>query len=578
MRHHSFRFLMHLCSRATVTRLLLLVSWLAGCSAASGQTLVWKLVADGREVAWPSARAWPVDSLHQAAGDALQSLRRSGHLFARIDSHAVAEASAVRLFVSPGPTVRVACVNLAGATALDSLKLKAQLVSRPGNRLMVDTLEADIEGLLETYSAAGYPFAEISIRALGALEDSCLSLDIVEGPMPGLARVELDGATRTRSPFAARIARLRPGRPLGEFVPEEIRNRLQEAGIFRRVDLPRLAIDADSGAVVQIPVEEGPPGAFDLALGYEPSRDGASRGRLVGAGHLLLRNLFGGGRQFALELRRPPGRVSRFNVRTSDPYAFGFPVALAATFDGLQQDSTYAKRGYALEVGYRVAGRLHVFGTLTKEVTRPGLAGQEITDDRQRIASASATFIGAGARLSRLDRRVNPRRGLVVETNFERGRKKRSHHVVRADTALATSILRQDRLRARIRLYRPATRRQVVVLGGETYLLRSDEMDESDLFRFGGATTLRGYDEERFRVPFAARLLAEYRYLVDSTSYGGVFFDLGFVDERHIRGFHPGFGLGFQIGTDVGLVNFSVAAATAEPSIVRAHIQLSLGL
>ena len=82
-----------------------------------------------------------------------------------------------------------------------------------------------------------------------------------------------------------------------------------------------------------------------------------------------------------------------------------------------------------------------------------------------------------------------------------------------------------------------------MVLGGETYLLRSDEMDESDLFRFGGATTLRGYDEERFRVPFATRLLAEYRYLVDSTSYGGVFFDLGFVDERHIRGFHPGFGL-----------------------------------
>ena len=199
--------------------------------------------------------------------------------------------------------------------------------------------------------------------------------------------------------YVARVAELRPGRPLAGYDPIAIQQRMEATGFFRDVGTPELLIEGDSGAVVRIPATEEAPGAFDLVLGYLPSADGQGGGSLVGNGHLVFRNLFGGGRQFSLKLNRPPGQVSSIDVRAGDPFILGLPLSIEGRFEGLQQDSTYAKRGYGLEVGYRLIGGLYVFSTFNREVTRPGLAGVMLdTGGRQLVPLASAFFAGLGVR------------------------------------------------------------------------------------------------------------------------------------------------------------------------------------
>ena len=101
-------------------------------------------------------------------------------------------------------------------------------------------------------------------------------------------------------------------------------------------------------------------------------------------------------------------------------------------------------------------------------------------------------------------------------------------------------------------------------------------------FELEGAQSLRGYDEHRFRVPFAVRTLVEFRYLLDPVTYGFGFFDLGYLDNdkgsQFSGGWYPGFGAGFQLSTAAGIINFTLALATEDISAVRAHIGLSLGL
>jgi len=41
---------------------------------------------------------------------------------------------------------------------------------------------------------------------------------------------------------------------------------------------------------------------------------------------------------------------------------------------------------------------------------------------------------------------------------------------------------------------------QTAVGGVDVLVLLSDIVDESDLFRFGGANSLRGYDEAEYRI------------------------------------------------------------------------------
>ena len=135
------------------------------------------------------------------------------------------------------------------------------------------------------------------------------------------------------------------------------------------------------------------------------------------------------------------------------------------------------------------------------------------------------------------------------------------------------------------RLYRPTFQRQVLAVGVDASVLLSDVFDESDLFLFGGANSLRGYDEDQFRASTAIRALVEYRILLETLSYAYLFFDLGYLETPGTfevpssKGWYPGFGLGMQFQTRVGLINTSYAMNDSDGvSNGRIHIGLSFGL
>ena len=543
---------------------------------AHGQS--WRLRAGGRDVPWEEVEAWPTDSLRQGALAALRHLQREAYLDARIDSHTVDVDGNVTLFATLGERAAVSCIRLNGVAVLGAEYLKSLMTIESGTALVASTLESDINTLLHAYVQAGYPLAEIIVAALGVEDASCLTLEIREGRMPVLAGIRLSGASRTRSDFVAKIAGLEVGRPIGPFLPDNIHARLQDSGVFRNVGKPALTLDDHDGVVIQIPVDEGPPGMFDLALGYEPAQEGRKGARLVGAGHLTLRNVFGAGRQLSFEIRRPPRQISRLNIHIHDPFFFGFPIRTEISFNGLQQDSTFSKRRYEIEVGYSFWGNLVMYATMAREVNQPGREGLVVENGMQRIAESHSTLLGAGTRYSSVASQVSPRSGLEVDWAVERGRRNSYRSQATEDGVGLRTVRSQARLRSRLRVYLPVSDRQVAVVGGEANVLGSVDADAGDYFRMGGAATLRGYDEEQFAAPFVTRTLLEYRYLIDQVTYGAVFFDMGYVGGVEVAAFYPGYGLGVQVGVPVGIVAFSVAAATRDPSAIRAHIRLAMGL
>ena len=153
------------------------------------------------------------------------------------------------------------------------------------------------------------------------------------------------------------------------------------------------------------------------------------------------------------------------------------------------------------------------------------------------------------------------------------------------DTLRERESLDQERLTGFVRAFVPTLRRQTFVAGLDGAVLQSNAYDEADLFRLGGATSLRGYDEDRFRGRLTARTLAEYRYLLDRRSYAFVFFDLGYVETPELgeaearRELFPGYGFGVQFATDLGLVVASYAVNPEDGFAQgRVHAGLSFGL
>ena len=508
---------------------------------------------------------------------AIRSFHQDGYLHAVIDS---VDVQAQTMFVSRGYRAKAENVHLLGVHVADSSMIPIPL--KKGDWITASSLEQAAESILEYYSGEGYILAEVTIEAI-IPRDSLhhdVFIRIREGMPVHLDRVNLQGARRTQSHYVYHKSGLASGQVLKNFSPEDMQRKLEATGMFSRVDLPVLYRATDSSVVIHVPVRESSPGAFDLALGYERAQGGG--GALVGSGRLALRNLFGGARTLELELNRAPGQLGYVRVHAETPLMFGLPLGLSGSFEGLQQDSTYGKRQYEARAGYWIDPSMQIFASVTREVTHPGLAGTELIEGTQRIPISNALFFGGGIQIRQADHALSPTRGYWLTMHAERGYKNADRAVLVTDSTRQQRRFRQSRLTAQGRVYIPLSRRSLVATGGELMLMRSREFDESDLFRIGGARSLRGYDEHRFRASFAVRTLAEFRYLLDRVTYGFGFFDLGYISNpggsQFPTGWYPGFGAGFQLSTAAGMINFTLASTAEDLSAVRAHIGLSLGI
>jgi outer membrane protein assembly factor BamA len=558
----------------------------------------WRLVLDGQRTDWPDAvETASLDSVRAVGRRVLRHLRKQGYYYATLDSVSVDTSRvpvSARLYAHRGPQVRIGALRIEGDSAVPADELQALMETEVGDPLRRDRLEADIQALLDRYEDAGHPLAQVRVAETRLSTDAPprlhVTLRVEEGPALRLDRIEVPEEARTTPELVAHLAELEVGASLRNYDASVIRRRLQDHDLFREVKTPQLRLADDGGAVLRVPIEEAAPGSFDFVLGYLPPSQTRTSGQVVGSGHLLLENLFGGGRTVDFTLDRRPGRTSLFEAAVADPYLFGLPLRVKGRFRGEQRDSTYGERIFELGAGYRLETDLELTAHLSREVVRPGPAGAGIRGTRQEIPRSSSLFYGLGLRYEQLDRSRNPRRGVSVDAQLAQGRKQRRLRRITAngDTARVSSSFRQERFEGRFRAYLPVFSRQVLAVGGEGSVLLSpdDRWDRSDFFRLGGASSLRGYDEDRFLGNVVARGLVEYRLQLDRASYVHAFFDLGYVSRPSVNntssteGWHPGYGVGTKLQTAIGRISvtYGLNPEVQSPADGRVHLGLSVGL
>ena len=547
----------------------------------------------------------PADSLTSVAAAgadaaarlALDGLVADGFPLARVDSVGGDSALAGVLYVTPGPAATVGSVTVVGATGLGERDAATGWATRAGAPYRPAALAADLALTLDRYAARGYVGTRLTPRVRLRTFDSAggqpkaeadVAVEVDEGAPGVLAGVELSGARRPSRAFASRVAGISPGDPLSGVEAEAVRRDLESTGLYTRVGEPERVLDADGRVVLRVPVEEGVPGAFDAVVGYLPPAGGRA-GQVVGSGRVELRNLFGGGRTARVAFDRTPGLGSTVQIAASDPFVFGLPLRVGALFDGLGRDSTFSRQTLRLDAGTRVAGGLDLTATLSRERVAPGTFGAGLGGGLVLVRPSSAVFAGVGVRYRRLDAPFAPRRGLAVEATAESGVRRRA-----AADSVAGGATRQQRLVAVARVYVPTVARQSVVVGLDARVLVGARTatdgaralyDEGELFRTGGAQSLRGYDEDALVGNAVGRIFAEPRLHIDAESFAFAFVDVGYTVRPDLpgragaRAVHPGYGAGAQLRTGLGLITLTYALNPDLPlGRGRVHVGLGFGL
>ena len=506
----------------------------------------------------------------------VDTLVRGGFLLARLDS-----ARADTAFVTPGPRAEVRSLEVVGASALDAPTRDWR--TQEGGAYQTRDLTRDLEATAARYATLGYVGArlvpDVEVADGGRAVDVVVRID--EGPESPVVGVELAGAASAARGFASRQSGVTEPTPPSALRFSDVRARLEASGLYTEVGEPVLARDAAGDLVLQVPVVEAPPGAFDLVLGYLPP-DGGAPGGLVGSGRVDLRNVFGGGRAASVALERTPGLASAFSVAVADPFVLGSPLGAGLSFEGTSRDSTLSRQRLAVDLRYALDPSLNLVASLAREAVRPGVFGAALVDGRPRVRRTDDVLVGVGVAYARLDRPRNPRRGLVLDVLAEQGR--------RGGDAIESGPGGRRRLTVRSRLFAPTVARQAVVLGADATVTQQTPgldglIDEGDLIRFGGAASFRGYDEDAFLARSYIRGLVEYRLLFDEVSFAFAFVDGGGFDRPASPGLVAerrglvGYGAGLRLATGLGVATVSYALnPDLGPSRGKVHVGLQVGL
>ncbi len=435
-------------------------------------------------------------------------------------------------------------------------------------------IENIIENLLSDFENEGFPFAAVIIQSVYLYDDSTsddhladiyLSLD--EGNKSTIDKIEVTGNTSTKDYVIVRELRIKPGEVYSQVKVENLPRRLNKLRFFDPVPVPTFYLDSKNDGVLKINVKERNTNNFDGIIGYIPPQNENESGYVTGLVNITLRNIFGTGRAAAISWEKLTRVSQELELKYLEPWLFGYPFNLNARLFQRIQDSTYVQR--------IIGGGIEYLATEDISATAFVLAEQVIPTTREvqvfTVYNSSSITTGVGLTIDLRDDPLATLNGFVFETNYSYSNKTITGPPQYISEGLETEINLQ-RIAAGFGAFFEIFPRNVIALKVNGKELSGPFFELSDLWRFGGTKTVRGYREEQFLASRIAWTNLEYRLMLSLRTYMFVFFDSGYyllepipeIGILRAEDFIFGYGIGIALDTAIGLLGVSFAFADGD--------------
>jgi outer membrane protein assembly factor BamA len=565
---------------AVVATLLALAPAAHAEKAARLELRGWPLAARDAEGWFAPALKAPGDSLALASALARAEarLQSGGWLDARLTAQWSADSMKLALDVATGARYRWGALTLAVPPG-DSARLASFLRWPRGEPADPALLTTIVERSLTAAESQGHAWAQLAVT--GWEPDSGrvdVRLSGVLGPRVMIRAVRIDGLHITRRDVAERALGRLTGQPYDPAVARGAAARLAQLGVFSRAEYSGLEGGAQwENGTLAYKVEEPRYNRFEGAAGVQ------SDGGLVGLANLELGNLLGTARSTALGWQsRGPGR-SDFRARYTEPFVLGLPFRFEAQLHQELQDSTFTRTQWGAKLGYALG---------TGDRIDVGLEEEHVVQPRGTVSNADLQNTVFSYERDGRDDLVSPRRGSRLRTTgtgvFKRETLRPLTPGAGAETQHANAGIADVRAETHRRV-RTATGLALELWGNGRF---SSQRVFADYERtpVGGAATLRGHDEEEFRVDRVALSRLEYRWFPSNTGERvSLFWDHALMFTReaitdslgNVVGDHghtqsaDGVGVGLRLRAAGGLVDVDYGLAPGRGFLDgRIHLRL----
>jgi outer membrane protein insertion porin family len=530
-----------------------------------------------------SEREYSETELSQKFEALSDSLMKRDYIFARVDSFHIETRKSnilLRVFLHEGPLAEIHTIRWLGEKDALPDRVFHRMLSKDGSRFSWSNLRFDIQSLLDYFDNNGYPFAKIEILKVEqeSLNEQSVNIDlkILSGPFVQIRFLKFNGNRVTHSGFLKRETRLSKDEVYSRQKINSARRYLRRLPFIRIANEPRLSVNDDGQIGLIFDLEESRMSRVDMVAGYSPGAENES-GTFSGLVDLELMNFFGEGRKARVHWERPNQDIQSIDLAYIEPWVANQPVSLQADFKQRIQDTLYVTRQFGLKATLSLSAYVSVWGSARREAV--------IVDSTDAIAlsieGSSTNYLEMGVEYDSRDHPLNPRNGILFSTFGGQGWRK----LIDPEPVSGKKIFTHHRVGLDSEVDFELIPFWILSLSTHARSLVSDEpvIKLPDLYRLGGARTLRGYREEQFvgsRVGWAS---LEVRYWLGTASRVFLFSDAGAIyreilEQERLSStsiFKTSTGLGLRLETGMGVWGIDYGIGEND-NLLRGKLHISL--
>lgn len=481
------------------------------------------------------------DQIDLAAKEVLHTLIKSGYLGAAITEHSKNSDSTFIYRFNPGNKTQWVHINIAGIAP----EFKNYFTSsRDTIKIPVAEVEDYLQSKTNTLEKNGFSTTQLQLINHHFTKDN-LYCDLISigSTFRTLQEVTVMGYDKFPANVKKNWLRKYKNKVFNEELLNNLQNDINNLGFVTQTKKPEILLEQNKTTAF-VYLEKSKINKFDGFVGFATAEDGNIK--FNGNLDFVLNNSLNKGEQIRLNWINDGNKQSTLNVSTEIPYLFKSPVGLVFDLNIFKQDSTFqtTKQRYKLGYYFSYNSKLFVGADKNTSVKIQAAAGSE-------YANYESTFYN----LTYYYNKRNTKHRLFPDaTVFQ----------VELGTGKRTTTEQQEKqysLQSKLEQLFYLNNTNVIYVKNENFYLHSPNYIANELHRFGGANSLRGYNENSLQANLSALLYIEYRYILSDKLYMNTITDFAYLRDNTTNLTKNlgslGFGLGLLNENSLLKINFA---------------------
>lgn len=319
---------------------------------------------------------------------------------------------------------------------------------------------------------------------------------------------------------------------------EELSKATKNIDFISEIKPPEILFTKDS-TIIYMYLKRKQRNSFDGNVNFASKENG----NLLFNGNinLNLNNTLNKGEKFELYYNNIGEEKQEFSLSAETPYIFNSKISPEFTFLIHKEDSTFISTKFESRTSYKLNQKTNIAFTYNSESSKN--LNNEINNNTETYNNY---FIGLKFqyRLKKNDFFLNDK--FNIEINPSIGKR---------NTNLEN--LSQIKIESKLSYLLDINSKNSFYINNETGVLISDNLLNNELFRIGGANTIRGFNEQSLFTEKYSFLNIEYRYLTSSKSYFYTITDIAKLNVNSESKNLIGLGLGYLFTSNNSQINIS---------------------